>query len=116
MTENEKLMNTVICSIILVKEKEDELGMRDNEKIAVDEAVRRQNALEEEKRLKEAERNRIEQSKLLEEIRMKEERRRLLLLELQKEDNEITAARVEYDRNIQERKEKGRAEVFKSLI
>jgi|JI6StandDraft_1071083.scaffolds.fasta_scaffold02596_13 hypothetical protein len=32
-------------------------------------------------------------------------------MELQKEDNEISAARNDYEKKIQERKDKGRAEV-----
>lgn len=83
-----------------VQNKEGELQQREREKQAVEEAVRRQNEIEEEKRAKEAARNRAEQAKLLEEIRLKEERRRQLLLELQKEDNEIIAARNEYERKI----------------
>ena len=52
--------------------------------------------------------NRLEQQKLLDEIALKEEKRRLLLQEIQREEQEQEAARLDYNRKIEERKQVGK--------
>ena len=52
-----------------------------------------------------------EQKKLLQEITEKEERRRMILLELQREDQQMENARQDYNQKIEDRKRQGREQL-----
>ena len=70
--------------------------------------LKEQDIKESQKRREAMEKGRTEQNNLLAEIAAKEEKRRMLMQELHREEMEIERGRQEYERKIEERKIAGR--------
>lgn len=92
-------------------EKDEEKRQKEIDRIEVEKRLNAYQAEQERKRQEEWKRGKEEQLKLLKEIAEKEERRRMILQELHREEQNMEAARQSYDQQIQERKIQGREQL-----
>ena len=92
-------------------EKEHEKRQREEDAQDVTRSVREYEEELEKKRLEDIEKGKRQQEFLLQEIAAKEERKRELLQQLQREEANEEITRLEYDRKIQMRKLQGKQEL-----